>query len=413
MEDSRNRWIPLDPVVSDQIIHKRLVSDLNIVKLSDCTAPADGGGKDIMIFCDEISKEDIEVRIFETSNQWESIVAFPPGEVYKKTGISFKIPPYHDQKIEEPAQVLIQLRRPSDFKTGEPRAFEYLPLDECTRFFNRKKKHKNYTNLQLDENIAKIFSELQGKSDNGTNTTHRTMQDFGYSTQYQRIPENKTQNVTMPYTMINISANEMFNGYTNNATVTSPLSATSSPQEVILENPLQNNITSFNNLSATRDDVFLCYQNTNTHLASGASPSPQRLHPESSLQNILVPNEIFGGYSPVLAPGAPASQSAGLPSNNLNLNFNLSNDFQDYLNIQQQSSVCEVSPNLNYFGEGFQNYVHNAEFAETNGSSPQILEDAPGVLLSDPPELLPAFNALLGSSEAMVLSSGELNDLPF
>jgi len=43
--------------------------------------------------------------------------------------IVFRTPPYRDPHIQSSVQVFIQLRRPSDDETGDPKPFQYIPQD--------------------------------------------------------------------------------------------------------------------------------------------------------------------------------------------------------------------------------------------------------------------------------------------
>jgi len=43
--------------------------------------------------------------------------------------IVFRTPPYRDPGIQSSVQVFIQLRRPSDDETGDPKPFQYIPQD--------------------------------------------------------------------------------------------------------------------------------------------------------------------------------------------------------------------------------------------------------------------------------------------
>jgi len=43
--------------------------------------------------------------------------------------IVFRTPPYRDPNIQNSVQVFIQLRRPSDDETGDPKPFQYIPQD--------------------------------------------------------------------------------------------------------------------------------------------------------------------------------------------------------------------------------------------------------------------------------------------
>ena len=58
---------PLNPVVSNTIFDAKAHKDLSIMELSDDNAPIEGGKK-ILLFCEKISKDDIEIhfRYFES-----------------------------------------------------------------------------------------------------------------------------------------------------------------------------------------------------------------------------------------------------------------------------------------------------------------------------------------------------------
>lgn len=105
------------------------MSDLIITKLSHYSAPVTGG-KEIILLCDRVAKDDLEVRFYEERNGqlvWEGFGEFQPNEVHKQVAISFRTPKYHDENVAQPVTVHIQLRRPSDGHTSESRQFQLLP----------------------------------------------------------------------------------------------------------------------------------------------------------------------------------------------------------------------------------------------------------------------------------------------
>lgn len=54
LEGDRGKFtVPLTPVVSEIIYDKKAMSDLVIVKLSDCVCPVDGR-KDIILLCEKV-----------------------------------------------------------------------------------------------------------------------------------------------------------------------------------------------------------------------------------------------------------------------------------------------------------------------------------------------------------------------
>ena len=60
-----NGLLPVDPVVSNVIYDAKAHKDLNIVNYSDNCAPIEGGKK-ILLFCEKISRDDIEIRFSYT-----------------------------------------------------------------------------------------------------------------------------------------------------------------------------------------------------------------------------------------------------------------------------------------------------------------------------------------------------------
>ncbi|XP_076250949.1 embryonic polarity protein dorsal-like isoform X1 [Rhynchophorus ferrugineus] len=131
--DCTNKYnVPLDPVVSDIIYDKKAMSDLSIVKLSDCVSYVDGGRKDIILLCEKVAKEDIEIHFYELENDkkvWEAKADFQPSQVHKQHAIWFRTPRYKKLDVTEPVKVFIQLFRPSDQVRSEPLPFELLPIN--------------------------------------------------------------------------------------------------------------------------------------------------------------------------------------------------------------------------------------------------------------------------------------------
>ncbi|KAJ8673214.1 hypothetical protein QAD02_004476 [Eretmocerus hayati] len=124
--------VPLKPVVSDPIYDKKAMSDLMICKLSHYTASV-AGGTEMVLLCEKVAKEDIQVRFFEERDGyvcWEGLGDFQPTQVHKQVAISFRTPSYATQQVEKPVQVHIQLRRPSDGATSDSLPFELLPLGQ-------------------------------------------------------------------------------------------------------------------------------------------------------------------------------------------------------------------------------------------------------------------------------------------
>ncbi|KAK6640287.1 hypothetical protein RUM44_011973 [Polyplax serrata] len=123
--------IPLRPIVSDPIYDKKAMSDLTICKLSDCSASV-AGGREIILLCEKVAKEDIQVRFYEERDGdlfWEALGDFQPTQVHKQVAISFRTPKYKNIDVEKPVKVWVQLRRPSDGAVSESVPFQFVPLD--------------------------------------------------------------------------------------------------------------------------------------------------------------------------------------------------------------------------------------------------------------------------------------------
>jgi len=148
----------LKPVVSHPIYDKKAKCDLTIIRMTETCAPAIGG-KDIMLFCDKISKDDIQVRFYEEVDGqvvWEGLADFQASDVHKQIGICFKTPRYKNIEIVSPVKVEMQLRRPSDGAVSESRPFEFLPLDMGVSYWSAKRMKSSYT----------IFNQILGSQQN-------------------------------------------------------------------------------------------------------------------------------------------------------------------------------------------------------------------------------------------------------
>lgn len=134
--------VQLMPIVSETIYDKKAMSDLVICKLSDCSSSV-AGGKEIILLCEKVAKEDISVRLYEERDGqlvWEGYGDFTPTQVHKQVAIAFRTPKYRNLEVEYPVQVLIQLKRPSDGATSESLPFQLTPLDSDPGVLKRKRQ---------------------------------------------------------------------------------------------------------------------------------------------------------------------------------------------------------------------------------------------------------------------------------
>merc|ERR1711963_663419 len=117
----------LDPVISKPIFDAKAKKELQIMDMSDNTAPADGGKK-IIILCEKVSKEDIKVRFFDY-NGWEEYADFGPSDVHKQYAISFKVPRYQNVNILQRQKVCVELVKSSDDTRSEEEEFWFTPVN--------------------------------------------------------------------------------------------------------------------------------------------------------------------------------------------------------------------------------------------------------------------------------------------
>lgn len=73
------------------------------MKLSDCTSPV-MGNKEVILLCDKVSKDDIEIRFYEENEEtgavvWESFGDFQPSDVHKQYAICFRTPQFHNLEV--------------------------------------------------------------------------------------------------------------------------------------------------------------------------------------------------------------------------------------------------------------------------------------------------------------------------
>lgn len=148
--------VPLHPVVSEIIYDRKAMSDLTITKLSHTCAPV-SGGLEMILLCDKVAKDDIEVW-FEEEREglvvWKDRAEILPNGVHKQVAICFRTPRYRDPPSEHPVDVHLLLRRPSDGALSEPRAFTLHPNERDPEAIDRKKRKigEGYLDRYFQEN---------------------------------------------------------------------------------------------------------------------------------------------------------------------------------------------------------------------------------------------------------------------
>lgn len=153
------------------------MAELIITKMSHYSAPCTGG-KEIILLCDRVTKDDVQVRFFEVSPEkglvWESFGEFLPNDVHKQVAISLRTPKYYDETIQQPVTVQIQLRRPSDGCVSLARNFQLIPKeldpDGLVRKRPKRTKEDNYDLLQEYIQLSNANRNFnQPKVEGGTN----------------------------------------------------------------------------------------------------------------------------------------------------------------------------------------------------------------------------------------------------
>ncbi|KAG0424790.1 hypothetical protein HPB47_028011 [Ixodes persulcatus] len=148
--------VPLHPVVSEIIYDRKAMSDLTITKLSHTCAPV-SGGLEMILLCDKVAKDDIEVW-FEEEREgltvWKERAEILPNGVHKQVAICFRTPRYREPPAEHPVDVHLLLRRPSDGALSEPRAFTLHPNERDPEAIDRKKRKigEGYLDRYFQEN---------------------------------------------------------------------------------------------------------------------------------------------------------------------------------------------------------------------------------------------------------------------
>ncbi|KAG8178713.1 hypothetical protein JTE90_024835 [Oedothorax gibbosus] len=122
---------------------KSTSSDLKISRISSCSGSCKGGDE-IILLCDKINKDDIEIHFYEKGEDdavlWTAEGKFNPKvDVHHQVAIVFKTPEY---KHNYAGSVYMELYRRSDKQSSEPRMFTYVP-DEIESLRDSKKRRLN------------------------------------------------------------------------------------------------------------------------------------------------------------------------------------------------------------------------------------------------------------------------------
>jgi len=164
-----NGLTPVDPVVSDVIYDAKAHKDLNIVNYSDNCAPIEGGKK-ILLFCEKISRDDIEIRFSYTDKNGQSQILkghFTPNDVHHQVGISFTTPAFPDQKITEKVHASMFLHKVSKGTSSNEIDFYFEPpvMMAMNNFVEPAPVPQRAGNLKRNKAAARAFNNQQEESD--------------------------------------------------------------------------------------------------------------------------------------------------------------------------------------------------------------------------------------------------------
>nr|ALC78349.1 Dorsal [Lutzomyia longipalpis] len=161
-QDKNSSYVPLPPEVSDPIYDKKAMSDLVICKLSHCSCSV-AGGQEMILLCEKVAKEDIQVRFYEEKDAqvvWEAYGDFQHTNVHKQVAISFRTPRYRTLEVDQIVKGFIQLKRPSDGATSDPLPFDYLPLDSGRKTFWSLRQGLNLNKRKTTTSLEETFQQI-------------------------------------------------------------------------------------------------------------------------------------------------------------------------------------------------------------------------------------------------------------
>jgi len=216
----------LPPVVSTNIFDAKAKKELQIMDISDISSPAEGGRK-IIILCEKVTREDIKVRFYDPSNNWEGWGEFNASEVHKQYAISLKTPKYGDGLITEKRKVFVELVKPSDDSTSEPQEFFYCPTESgvtpvVSQPMSKDSEKTPFKNLYNGGNcVTEVKKEkLRIKQENiETGWSSAKVQARQQQPQYQNsgyqnnlnIQQQMLNNQTISYNIKNMGINQSYN----------------------------------------------------------------------------------------------------------------------------------------------------------------------------------------------------------
>lgn len=163
--------------VSDTIFDAKAYKALTIAEISDNNAPVEGGKK-IILLCEKVSRDDIEIRFFykdpKTGEQKMLKGHFSPNNVHHQVGITFTTPVFPDQSITESIEAQMILHKPSDECVSDPVPFYFTP-----RNFLEPAVPGAAKNLKRTKEKVKVENNDNNPSDRSLQNPHKKLPSSG------------------------------------------------------------------------------------------------------------------------------------------------------------------------------------------------------------------------------------------
>ncbi|XP_026322001.1 nuclear factor NF-kappa-B p105 subunit-like isoform X2 [Hyposmocoma kahamanoa] len=108
------------------------------------------GGDDVFILVEKVNRKNIMIRFYEVNEQgdevWSANGNFLQSDVHHQYAIVFRTPPYRDPQISKDVKIYIELVRPSDGRTSEPKEFVYK-ANQMYKCNKRKRFNSPFSSL--------------------------------------------------------------------------------------------------------------------------------------------------------------------------------------------------------------------------------------------------------------------------
>lgn len=182
--------LSLPPVVSDVIYDKKAMSDLVIMRLSQCS-DYHRGGTELILLCEKVTREDIAVVFFQKEGEqvvWEESANIVL--VHRQVAIAFQTPPYRNPRERDHVQVYLQLKRTSDNARSNAVPFEYIPEYQDPSYLKHKRTKTLSPTIASYEDRYGADQQIKTEPRDKTPTHQMNSPLAAFSPQHEQVPEN-------------------------------------------------------------------------------------------------------------------------------------------------------------------------------------------------------------------------------